>query len=79
MTYKEKYESCSIWWQKVKIMVLFHTVQKLGHTGWTPLDTAKYFHCSKSLVNENLALGKSLKEIKDLPSRKKALIFLRNH
>jgi hypothetical protein len=65
MTFKEKYDSETIWHRKVLIVELFHLAQKNTHRRstdkkWTQRDTARVLGVSVGLISENLKLAKAI-------------------
>lgn len=77
MTPKEEYDLATHWYDRVRIMSLYHYYCCVSNNNWHIIDTAHYFDISKSLVAENLCIAKKLDELKDIGSRNKALRKLR--
>lgn len=60
MSFKDRYNQCKTWHEKVLVMGLYHLAQQNRCNGWTVKDTALYFDVSNGLVSENLKLHKSI-------------------
>lgn len=77
MTYREKYDSCKNWLEKIDVMNLFHKVKSVKNNKWRYRDTARYFGCALGLVSENLRLAEEREKIKHFDNRKRALLYLK--
>lgn len=76
MTFKEKYEKCLKWHEKVLVIELYHLVQIHKNKNWTLSKTAEYFSISMGLVSENLKLASAIHQnerIMNLDTRQEAL------
>lgn len=63
MTFKDRYNQCKTWHEKVLVMGLYHLTQKQRWGSyWNMTETAEYFEVSKGLVSENLKLYKFIDE-----------------
>ena len=60
MTFKDRYNQCESWHEKVLVMGLYHLAQQNRYNEWTIRDTADYFDVSTGLVSENLRLYKEI-------------------
>ena len=76
MSTLDEYEQAHKWYDKVKIMALFH-FKKISEGEWTLHNTADFFNVSRSTVTENLHIAANFKEVKEIGSRNKALKKLR--
>ena len=59
-TFREKYEACKTWQEKVMVMEIFHMASKMKDCRWTLSMTAEIFNVSVGLVSENLRLADAL-------------------
>lgn len=73
----EDYKNCKTWYDKVKVISLYHYGQVASRDVWLIRDTAAYFSISPSTVAEDLQIAANFKELKLLGSRNKALKKLR--
>jgi len=59
-TFKDKYQECDKWQEKVMVMEIFHMARKVNDNSWTISKTAEMFGVSVGLVSENLRLADAL-------------------
>jgi hypothetical protein len=60
MNFKQKYENCKTWHEKVTVMEIYHLTMLHKVKGWTVSQTARDFGVSTGLVSENLRLAKEI-------------------
>ena len=60
ITFKEKYESCKTWQEKVLVVSIYHTARRYNDDSWTIAKTAEKFGVSVGLICENLRLAEAL-------------------
>jgi len=81
-TFKEKYEACKTWHDKVLVMEIFHLAMRARDSNWTVFKTANEFGCSVGLVSENLKIAQALHkhpQILQSPNRADALNRLKEY
>jgi len=72
----ERYKKETRWVNKVRIMAIYHEIQKLKSRKWTITDTARHFGVSIGLTSENLRIykeGDKNSEVFDCITREDAL------
>lgn len=78
MTFKQKFDTCLFWHEKVKIIALYHMIKTFRYKRtWTVRKTANYFGVSMGFASENLMLNEHMDAIALCKSRKQALIQAR--
>lgn len=60
MTFKQRYDSSGLWYDKVLIMSIYHTIACHTQLHWKISDTAAAFEVSIGLVSENLRLADAI-------------------
>ena len=76
MNFKQKYEACETWHDKVTVIEIYHLTMSIREPGWKVLNTAHDFGLSVGLVSENLRLAKEIhvnEKILKCESRQEAL------
>jgi hypothetical protein len=76
MTYREKFESCKTWQDKVLILNMFHHQKLATEKHWSLRLTASYFYRSLGYVSESIKLAE-LSNLKEFPTRTEAIAFIR--
>jgi hypothetical protein len=60
MNFKQKYNQCNTWHDKVTVMEIYHLTMCHQSKGWTISQTANDFGVSIGLVSENLRLAQAI-------------------
>lgn len=60
MTFPERYNQATIWFEKVLVMEIYHLAMTHREKGWTITKTADAFSVSIGLVSENLRLAQAI-------------------
>lgn len=77
-TVREKYEDSDDWRERAHVINFYHKLKKVGDKKHKLADTAKYFGVSVALICEDIQLAENMEKLVDAPSRKQALVTLRN-